>query len=90
MQIADAYLVPARTVSLPGAPGTRLDFRAGRCTIHDPRLVPIVLRMPDVTVQFTERYASQAQDFIAQCGENYPARAKVALTNWVVLEPPAY
>ena len=89
-ELARAYLVPAQTKSLPGAPGSPLSFSAGLCRIRDPRLVTIALRRADVTVHLDERYSSHAQSWIAACGENYPARAKVALADGTVLMPPHY
>ena len=89
-EIARAYLVPAQTKSLPGAPGSPLNFSAGLCRIRDPRLVTIALRRADVTVHLDERYSTHAQDWIKACGDNYPAKAKVALADGTVLFPPNY
>ncbi len=89
-EIARAYLVPARTVSLPGAPGTPLMFSAGLCKIRDQRLVIAALRRADVTVQPEPRWETHLSKWVAQCGEFQPAKAKVALANGTVLEPPDY
>ncbi len=88
--LASAYLVPAQTRAFPGAPGSPLEFRAGLCRIRDPRLVTIALRRADVTVHLDARYSTHAQDWIKACGENYPAKAKVALADGTVLLPPHY
>lgn len=89
-EIARAYLVPAKTVSLPGAPGTPLMFSAGLCKIRDQRLVIAALRRADVTVQPEPRWESHISRWVEQCGEGHPARAKVALANGTVLQPPHY
>ncbi len=90
IELARAYLVPAKTVSLPGAPGSPLNFTAGLCRIFDQRLVTLALRREDVTVHLDARYSTHAAEWIAACGEIKPARAKVALADGTVLFPPQY
>lgn len=90
IELARAYLRPAKTVSLPGAPGSPLNFSAGLCRIFDPRLVTLALRREDVTVHLDVRHSTHAQSWIAACGENYPAKARVALADGTVLMPPQY
>lgn len=88
MELLAAYLTPAQQSCRPGPPGTKLYFRQGRCSVTDVRQIPFLLRMPDVTLQIPERYVSHVWDWLAACGENRPARAKVAFPSGVVLEPP--
>jgi hypothetical protein len=90
IELARAYLAPAKTISLPGAPGAPLNFSAGLCRIFDPRLVTIALRRPDVTVALDERYKSHLRQWLDACGEFQPARAKVSLPDGTVLHPPHY
>lgn len=89
-EIARAYLCPAKTVSLPGAPGTPLNFSAGLCKIRDERLVIAALRRADVTIQPEPRWETHIKKWVVLCGEHQPARAKVALGNGTVLQPPRY
>ncbi len=90
IELARAYLTPAKTVSLPGAPGSPLNFSAGMCRIFDPRLVTVALRRADVTVALDDRYCTHAQEWIAKCGDIYPAKAKISLPDGTILHPPQY
>lgn len=90
IELARAFLCPAKTISLPGAPGSPLNFSAGLCRIFDQRLVTIALRREDVTLHLDARYSTHAQEWIAKCGEIYPAKAKVGLADGTVLMPPNY
>lgn len=88
--VATAYMTPAKTVSLPGLPGTPMNFSAGRCIIYDTRMITIAMRNSEVTIYPSERYRTHVDQWIAQCGENYPARAKIALHDGTILYPPLY
>lgn len=88
--LAHAYLRPARTVSLPGAPGSRMDFRAGVAELHDPRNVLLALAMDNCTVEPMPRYVDHWRGWVRDCTEWQPARADIALPGGLVFHPPDY
>ena len=59
--IADAYVRPARNISMPSAPGRTVRFLQGHAVLKDGRDMVAMLKRPDVKIVMTP-YASSWMD----------------------------
>lgn len=85
-KLADAYVVPSRSFSLPTTPGRRLDFRGGHAVLYDARDVPHVLRREDVIVEPDPRWLDWLPDWLHACGDPQRVRANIRLPKGTSLE----
>ena len=71
--IADAYVMPRRTVAMPSLPGRQVKFLQGHAVIKDGRDLVAMMRRPDVQIVLTPYSLSWLEVFLKEAGENLKA-----------------
>lgn len=71
--IADAYVIPTRSVSMPTTPGRTVRFMMGHAVIKDGRDLVALMRRPDVKLVMTPYSMSWVEEWLAQAGDKVRA-----------------
>lgn len=75
--IADAYVLPARNVAMPSAPGRTVRFLQGHAVIKDGRDLVAMMRRSDVKIHMTPYSMSWLETWMAEAGEKLKAEVTI-------------
>jgi hypothetical protein len=75
--LADAYVRPARNVSMPSMPGRQVRFLQGHAVIKDGRDMVAMMRRADVKIVLTPYAMSWLDEWFKQAGTGIKAEIMV-------------
>lgn len=93
-KIATGYLL-GRGVNraFNAGPGRKIEFHGGAAVVTDERIMPYLLRLPDIQVEIEQDWIERLPDWVSKCPVGAPPRAHVVcagLPEYHIGPPPEY
>jgi hypothetical protein len=86
--LADAYVLPARSIMMPSTPGRTVRFMQGHAELKVDTDLMAMMRRPDVKIVFTPYAMSWLEGWMAEVGERVAAELLIP-DDYPPPEPPA-